>query len=176
MFLLYWYRLTKMKKKLHLVFDIDHTLIRSKTIEQTQNLNIKAPDFIILNYNIWTRPYYTILNYLSKICHLHIYTAATYDYADEILNHMYDDIFDKRLYRDSWEVNHSKNLRDILTYTEDIMLIDDQLYNNYRNQKFYHIKQYDINDRFDIELLILFGHVLKIYIKKDIETIKKFLI
>lgn len=165
----YWYHLTRKSEKINLVFDLDHTLIRSKSSEQLEYLNIKKPAFYIMNneYCVWTRPYYRILNWLNKITNLHLFTAATQDYADEIVDNMYDDIFKTRLYRES-----CPEYKDLSLIHDNSILVDDKSYNQYNNQKFYHIKQYDINNHYDIELLKLFIYVLKIYMRQDYQHVK----
>jgi hypothetical protein len=165
----YWYHLTQKTDKINLVFDLDHTLIRSKSSDQLQYLNIKNPAFFILNeeYCVWTRPYYRVLNLLNKITHLHLFTAATKNYADEIVNNMYYDIFKTRLYRES-----CPEYKDLNLIHDNSILVDDKSYNRYNNQHFYHIKQYDINNHYDVELIKLFIYILKIYIRQDYENIK----
>jgi TFIIF-interacting CTD phosphatase-like protein len=172
---LYWYRLKTLpeNEKFDIVFDLDHTLMKSKLKEDMDDLKLKRlPDFNILDgeYVVWTRPFYKILNLLNEICNLHIFTASTQDYADEILDNMYEPIFKNKLYRDACE--DGKNLQLMCTDLNKAILIDDKLYNNIKPQKFYHIPQYQINNRYDYELVKVFVFIVGWYVKRDINKFK----
>lgn len=174
---LYWNRLISKPKneKFNIVFDLDHTLIKTKMVSDLEELNLKRkPDFTILNgeYATWTRPYAGIVKWISKVANVHIFTASTQDYADEILGNMYDDIFDKKLYRESCDED-GKDLRKISDDMEKTILVDDKLYNNYDGQKFYHIPQFQTNDMFDIELVKVFVYVVGLYVSEDVKRWKR---
>jgi hypothetical protein len=173
---LYWNHLISKPKneKFNIVFDLDHTLIKSKMVSDLKELNLKRqPNFTILNgeYATWTRPYVGIVKCISKVANVHIFTASTQDYADEILNNIYDDIFDKKLYRDDCEED-GKDLRKISDDMSRVVLVDDKLYNNYDGQTFYHIPQFQTHDMFDIELMKVFVYVVSLYVMDDVRKCK----
>lgn len=177
---LYWNHLTLIPKKdkFNIVFDLDHTLIKSKMVSDLEELKLKRqPDFTILNgeYATWSRPYFGIVKWISKVSNVHIFTASTQDYADEILENMYDDIFDKKLYRDDCEED-GKDLRKISDDMSRVVLVDDKLYNNYNGQKIYHIPQFQTNDKFDIELVKVFVFVVGLYVMDDMRKCKRWAI
>lgn len=156
-------------RKPTIVFDLDNTLISSvkvKNYNQYNNMNIRTCDYTtnIPNrsddeqYNVWKRPYSSIaLYFLSKVANIYIYTAATEDYAKDIITNIYPDFKPKYIYnRDHWiSYNKTKDLSIVCNRTDDIILVDDKLSNNVKSQRFYHIPQYHYHNKSDMEMLRL---------------------
>jgi TFIIF-interacting CTD phosphatase-like protein len=152
-----------------IVFDLDNTLISSikvKNYNQHNNMNIRPCDYTtnIPNrcddeqYNVWKRPYSSVaLYFLSKVANVYIYTAATEDYAKDIITNIYPNFKPKNIYhRDHWiAYNKSKDLSIINNKNDDIILVDDKLFNNIKSQRFYHIPQYHYHNKGDTEMLRL---------------------
>lgn len=177
---IYWNHLVKIPKneKLDVVFDIDETLIKSLKNDVYKELNLQSINykFSILNngYYIWIRPYHKVLLLMNMVTNLHIFTAATQPYSDEILNNVYGkEFFEKRLYRKEWEdCNKCKDLTMINPNLNNVILVDDKLYNNCsKEQLFYHIPPYGITNKSDRELLKFFGYILILCIKRDIKKL-----
>lgn len=170
----YWNHLKSLPvdQKINIVFDLDHTIIRSKHTDNLSDLNLNGnnPTFTILDdtYSVWTRPYSGVIKQLAKIANLHVFTSADDDYANEIINKMYGKrLFNKILTFETWEEDESKNLLKV-SDSKNTILVDDKLYNNYsKDQLFYHIPQFEIQNRHDKELLKLYVYILVMYIKNE---------
>lgn len=151
------------QNKLNLVFDIDSTIIHSKTTDQIDNINkqlLNSPNLKFMldeyTYHTWKRPYsYFTLKLLSKFTNLYIFTAADKEYADIILNNIYPDIkFKNKLYRE--QALEGKDLDIFKLDNNKTILIDDN-YSNHINKSnnFYHIYPYNFLTKCDIEMLKL---------------------
>jgi RNA polymerase II subunit A-like phosphatase len=155
-----------------LVFDIDNTLIHAKKVKRVNSLNMESyrkPDFNIYDddeqdkilYNVWIRPQYNIIiPLLSKFAELHIFTSASKEYADDILQNIDPNkkYFNQILYDESWNKFESKNLNLIQGDNQSKILIDDRKFNNYEKDitLFYHIPSYRIHSKCDYELFKFF--------------------
>ena len=116
---------------------------------------------IIPIYNVWIRPHYNIvIPLLSKFADLHIFTSASKEYADDILQNIdpQKKYFNQILYDDSWDIYQAKNLDLIAGNHTDKILIDDRNFNDYKkdNTLFYHIPSYRIHSKYDYELIKFF--------------------
>jgi TFIIF-interacting CTD phosphatase-like protein len=163
------------KNKLNIVFDIDNTIISSEKIKnfnQHNNKYITNHNYLtnlpnrnnLEQYLVWKRPYSELtLNILSKFTNIYFYTAATSEYAHDIIKGCYPNLTYKGIYhRDHW-INHNKT-KDltIIDNSNNIILIDDKLYNNVANQQFYHITQFHYHStNADFEMIKLFFHLIK---------------
>lgn len=85
-------------KKITLVVDLDNTLIYSSVnkIEKAKNYAIMDNKFYL-----YKRPHLdNFLNTMSQFCDIHIYTAATKEYADKIIDYIdKNKLIVKRYYR-----------------------------------------------------------------------------
>ena len=177
---LYWNYLKTIPKedRLNITFDIDYTLIKSRSADTLEDVKLKRkPDFTVLNnnYYVWVRPFSSIVKHISKVVNVHVFTAAKQNYADEILDNIYKDenIFDKKLYRKDCD-DLGKDLKKISNNLEKTILIDDKLYNKYDDdQKFYHIPQYHSDNTFDFELVKVFVFVMCLCVKEDIKRFRE---
>ena len=160
--------------KLNVVWDLDHTLIHSKDTydyNSQDNTVFKQPDATVrlksnkddseheYEYHVFTRPFsHFILSQLSTFTKLHIYTAATPDYADKIIKKCYKDIpFNQKLYRENC-IKHRKDL-DLIEGKRKI-LVDDRNYTHMEGQSFYHIPPYYFYNKTDWEMIKLFYAIL----------------
>jgi len=165
--------LPKEKKTLHIVFDLDHTLIHSEKksyVNQLNTKNIKNPDTEFEKYYVWKRPFLTpVLWSLSQFTNLHLMTRATGDYADDICHKLNIDRFFQTKNARENEISNG-TCKDISTIDrtidpDKIILVDDLKYNCCPDQKIYHIAPYYVFSKYDFELLKLYFHVLLLDLK-----------
>lgn len=163
------------KDKLNLVFDIDSTIIYTKKKKMVENVNnnfMKQPNYIFESdyqdniYWTWRRPFSKfVLTYLSKFNNMYIFTASSQNYADPILNNLFENInFKQKLYKDDVENNiddkEGKNLDKFKFDNNNSILIDDNKSNHInKNNNFYHIYPYSYLNKYDYEMIKLFGFV-----------------
>lgn len=166
----YSFKLWQLKKKnMNLVFDLDNTLISSEkntSYMQHNTMNYKDPHLTLPHYMVWKRPYSEVTLYiLSKFYNIHIYTAATEEYALDILEGCYPSLEYNSLYsRKEWhEANKVKDMKIFNSDPSNYLLIDDKLSNHVEGQSFYHIPPYyhynNINS-YDYEMLRLLLQLL----------------
>ena len=118
----------KSNKKYSLVLDLDETLIHFKP-----NPNNESSGKIMI------RPYlYDFLRNIKKYYELIIFTAATQDYADPIINAIEKDekYFDYRLYRIHTVIIDNDFVKDLSKLGRDLnrTIIVDNMKQNYKNQ------------------------------------------
>jgi TFIIF-interacting CTD phosphatase-like protein len=156
------------RNKLNIVFDLDNTLFSSEMIRkfnQHNNTNISKCDYITKlpdktddeQYMVWKRPFVDFsLFVLSYFTNIYIYTAATEEYANDILKGCFPNFNPKFIYhRKHWIVSNKTKDLEIIKM-DNTILIDDKLYNNVNKQKFYHIPPfYYYNKNKDYEMLKL---------------------
>lgn len=159
----------KNTKKFNVVFDLDHTLIFSEYVDKskckkTQILSNRNKYISVCNggYNVWKRPYLKyVLRCLKKIVNINLFTRAEKTYADEICQKLgISKYFKKKLYRE--DCGEKKDLSKIDKDINNSILIDDLRENNKNGQNFFHISQYSPDNLYDIELLKVLYHVIKI--------------
>jgi RNA polymerase II subunit A small phosphatase-like protein len=113
--------------KLHLILDLDNTLVFS-----SMNKIEKAKNYAIMDnkFYVYKRPHLdNFLSTLAQFCELIIYTAGTKEYADKIIDHIDKNKFiSKRLYRQDclnvgsfWYKDASKCFYD----EREVVIIDD---------------------------------------------------
>jgi hypothetical protein len=151
------------KKNMNLVFDIDNTLISSQSVGsymQHNTRNYGTPNLSLPHYMVWKRPYSEVTLYiLSKFYNIHIYTAATEEYALNILEGCYPSLRYNSLYsRKEW--HEAKKVKDMTLFgnSANYLLIDDKLSNHVEGQAFYHIPpyyHYNNANSYDYEMLRL---------------------
>lgn len=156
------------KDQLHIVFDLDHTLIHAERISKFNNIkttHIRKPDGEGKKYFIWKRPFLVpILWSLSKFNNLHLMTRSTKDYSSEICTILdIDKYFTKKYVRGDPE--NGEMCKDVSTIDADkhinkFLLVDDLKSNCCSGQKFYHIPQYLSTSQYDIALLKLYFYIL----------------
>lgn len=139
-------------EKLHIVLDLDNTILQSYPKKDYHNYNFKhvrKHDYEILDENegyfVWYRPFcHVTLWFLSKMFNVHMFTAATKDYGEACLEKV-PDVFIQKLYRESVTKKDSHG-KDLLLITDQkAILVDDQLRNKTGNQEFYHIRPFTLN-------------------------------
>ena len=170
---------SKSSKKLNIVLDLDETIIHSDKITNTQNYNnknITKPDIKQIQIStserqIWIRPFVKILlPILAQFNNLYLFTKATQPYADSVLEKTkLDKYFKERKYRDSCE----KTCKDLAKFnldTSSFILVDDKLSNKCGEQNFYHIPRFNCYVHYDYEFIKVFGYILWLNIKRDIES------
>ena len=120
-------RLTENRENIHIVLDIDHTLLHSLKTKNSNKLGDQngmldsEPDFQIdLGYDVRLRRFlYPTLMILNKVGNVHAFTMGTKDYADQILEKMdpnkeyFDLVFDR---------SHGLNIND-RKFCKDLNLI-----------------------------------------------------
>jgi TFIIF-interacting CTD phosphatase-like protein len=163
-------------KEMHLVFDLDQTLVQtaySKAHENFNNSNVRSFDNTIkcgdACYYVWHRPFaHWTLVLLDKFCHLHLFTAAKQDYADACLE-PFPNVFQSKHYRESTgnKGAFGKNLELMNLPIDKSILIDDQKRNNHQGQSFYHIPPYIRHVTVDLEMLKLGAWVVLQHAKRD---------
>lgn len=158
-------------ERFNLVFDLDGTLITSKKIGKGKPQTIE-PVMQHVGYNVWRRPHAQwTLSLLSKFTNLHMFTAATQDYADGIIDKALPTAkFKSRFYRPSC-VDTRAYGKDLLRVVETdqlatSILIDDRKFNQQPGQNFYHIPAYEKpdNQRFDTQLVKLVAKTACAYV------------
>lgn len=179
----YYYHVSQResKDKLTIVWDLDQTLMNShrlSTYGNFNNRNVSDPHHTIRDestgYHIWYRPFASVvLAFLSPLFNMHVFTAATKEYADPVLEKL-PDVFQIRLYRESWD-NVGK---DVLKITKHYppgskatiaVLVDDQLKNNVAGQQLYHMPVYTKYSKFDTEMLRFAAWAVWWNVKNDLQ-------
>lgn len=163
------------EQKINVVFDLDQTLIYSKKsryYNRHNMTNYKNYNWIFKyidddnktkGYHVWARPYvYMVLPILSALTNVHLYTRASEDYTEDILDGLnirkYFLTLNYCLYNQKHkdvnkviDVNINKNLS---------ILVDDDMKNRHSNQEFIHIPQYYPHNLYDYELLKVLVKIL----------------
>ena len=161
--------------KINLVFDLDDTLIYSQKIYKFNNYNnkyIRNYDFKTnLEYKpnneqhyVWIRPHTKLfLKLISKFTNIYVFTAAKKNYADNIINEIFEKKPIRSLYYDNFQLLGKKDLR-IIDFNIDLnktFLIDDKISNKVEKQNFYHIPRFYYNQKYDFEIIKLFIWIIK---------------
>lgn len=113
--------------KLKIVLDLDNTLIYSSTKKLDKLTNgLKIND----KFYVYKRPYLDLfLQTLSEFCELALYTSATQDYADTILNFIdKKNLIHKKFYRHDCVFSKNKYFKDVMRFdqnNEKLLIIDD---------------------------------------------------
>jgi len=114
-------------KKITLILDLDNTLIFSSVnkIENAKNYAIMDNKFYV-----YKRPHLDIfLNTLSQLCDIYIYTAATKEYADKIIDYIdKNKIISNRFYRHDCLNMSNVYYKDVSRYNfeeKKLIIIDD---------------------------------------------------
>jgi len=114
-------------KKINVILDLDSTLIYSSLAKID---NIK--DYILLNKQlfVYKRPYLNkFLNEISQYCDLTIYTSASKDYADQIINFIDKNrVITQRYYRNHCVKKNDLHIKDVSKFSLDekkLVIIDD---------------------------------------------------
>ena len=169
------YFFVKKEPRHTLVFDLDNTLISSEKIKKYNmhnNSNISKHDYMTQlkdfsedeQYLVWKRPYVDFtLNILSNFTNIYFYTAASEEYANDIISGCFPKYYKKNniYHRNHWIIdNKSKNLQRI-NKSNNITLIDDKLYNHNEGQSFYHIPQFYYYNNNDCEMIKLLFNIIK---------------
>ena len=107
--------------------DLDSTLIYS-SLKKIEDIK----DYIILNKQLYVykRPYLNkFLNEISQYCDLSIYTSATQEYADQIINFIdKTKVFNKRYYRTDCIKKNDIHFKDVSKFKYDekkLIIVDD---------------------------------------------------
>lgn len=127
-------------------------------------------------YHVWLRPFcVSSLIFLSKFNNVYLFTKASEKYTEKICNktNINKYFISKNFAKCSNSVCKDLNLIYPNVKNEMILLIDDNKINNCNNQNIYHISNYTFYKKYDIELLLVCFHILKINMLNDI---KQFLI
>lgn len=170
----YCYNISKRPddQKLHIVMDLDITLLQSypkKSLYNVNHSNLRKHDHEIDNHLIWHRPFAHIsLWFLNQLFVVHLFTAATKSYGEACIQSFPGMFENKRLFRDSTnaakarnamndasassDVAHGKDLSLIHHEMTRVVLVDDQARNRVGDQLFYHIPPYTRFNLFDFEL------------------------
>ena len=156
----------KSNKKYSLVLDLDETLIHFKP-----NPNNESSGKIMI------RPYlYDFLKNIKKYYELIIFTAATQDYADPIINAIEKEekYFEHRLYRMHTTIIDNDFVKDLSKLGRDLnrTIIVDNMKQNYKNQpnNGITIRPFwgkDVEDTALVDLL----DILKKIVEKDMDVI-----
>lgn len=139
-------------RKINIVFDLDHTLFYATRLKDDSVSQLHSPDFDVTlstreRYIGWNRPFaLTMLKILSHFNNLYVFTAATQEYADAILQQAHRTIptvhFERKLYRDSCQ--RGKDLTKLGSgELHRSLLVDDRLENRVHRQHFYHVEPYE---------------------------------
>lgn len=114
-------------KKITLVVDLDNTLIFS-----TVNKLEKVKNYVIMDnkFFVYKRPHLEIfLNSMSQFCDICIYTAATKEYADKIIDHIdKNKLISARYYRQDCLNIGNVYYKDLSQYSfeeKNLIIIDD---------------------------------------------------
>jgi TFIIF-interacting CTD phosphatase-like protein len=174
----YVLHVSRREDKLHLVFDLDQTLVQTaykKAHDNFNNARLRPADDIWtldkdICYHVWHRPFvHWTLRFLSGLCHVHLFTAATQDYAEKCISPL-PPVFQHKHYRTSTGNggSHGKDLVLLGIPLDKSILVDDQLRNHHDGQLFYHIPPYVRQTRMDFEMIFLAGWVVLEYFKRDL--------
>jgi TFIIF-interacting CTD phosphatase-like protein len=147
--------------------------------------NAQDPEDNHKGYNVWIRPHARwTLRFLSLFANLHVFTAATQDYADGIIDKAFPPgLFKSRWYRPSCvdPKGYGKDLRQVVASSqrasstsdkqqtetesgggnlEHALLVDDRLHNRVDTQHLFHIPSYHPENPLDMELIRVLVYVL----------------
>lgn len=157
-------------EKLHVVMDLDHTLLHAQKIDPDVNaVNIYKPNYVVSfgdfdTYRVYTRPFATLVLFLlSRTTNLHLFTAGDREYVEAVFQTTnWNQYFQTVTTFD--DVDMPPKDLTVITNSRAI-LVDDKKYNNQSGQLFYHIPQYKGYRRMDYELLKLLVVIIFTYNK-----------
>jgi hypothetical protein len=148
-------------EKLHIVMDLDNTILQSFPVKAFANINhsnVRKHDHVLrsnvrkhehdLNdkdYFVWHRPFaHVSLWFLNKLFIVHVFTAATQEYAEACLQSFPGLFENKRFYRESVtkKDSHGKDLRLIeesvsADNKKDLRLMEDGRMGLFENTRLY---------------------------------------
>jgi hypothetical protein len=165
--------LPKEKKHLHIVFDLDHTLVHTEKKSHFDQLNakhIRKPDTVYHDYYVWKRPFLVpVIWTLSQFTTLHLMTRASGHYANEICYDLGIGKFFRTLIARENKISNGI-CKDVTTVDKsidphNIILVDDLKYNCCTGQNLYHIPPYYVFSSCDLELVKFYFYVLMWYLK-----------
>jgi len=115
------------EKKINIVLDLDSTLIYS-SFSKIDDIK----DYILLNKQLYVykRPYLNkFLNEISQYSELSIYTSASKEYADQIINFIdKNKVISQRFYRSSCVKKNDIHVKDVSKFFFDekrLVIVDD---------------------------------------------------